>query len=158
MSDDVLAKFKENVGKEIGVSDWVEVKQDRINQFAECTGDHQWIHVNEEMAAKGPFGKTIAHGYLTLSMIPALQSSMKGGTRSVPEGLKVIMGVNYGLNKVRLINPVVVDSKIRTRAVLTDVVEKGNGRYLMTTTHTIEIDGQEKPACIAETLSMIMTA
>jgi len=146
-----LEKIKERIGDEMFVTDWVEIDQDRINKFADCTGDHQWIHVDEEKAKSGPFGKTIAHGYLTLSLIPMFSGA--GGV--VPEGLK--MAINYGANKIRFINPIPVDSKVRDRAVLSNVEEKGGGRILMTTTHTIEIEGQEKPACVAETLSMFFT-
>jgi len=146
-----LEKIKERIGDEMFVTNWVEIDQERINKFADCTGDHQWIHVDEEKAKSGPFGKTIAHGYLTLSLIPMFSGA--GGV--VPEGLK--MAINYGANKVRFINPIPVDSKVRDRAVLSNVEEKGGGRILMTTTHTIEIEGQEKPACVAETLSMFFT-
>jgi acyl dehydratase len=146
-----LDKIKALVGQEVGLSDWFEVDQDRINKFAEATEDFQWIHVDKEMAAKGPFGTPIAHGYLTVSLLSHLS-----GCINIPyEGLNVQMAVNYGLNKVRLINPVTVNSKIRTRVVLQDVVEKGEGRILMTYAHTVEIEGQEKPACVAENLAML---
>jgi len=149
--DSALDKIKGYIGKEIGVSDYIEIDQDRINKFAEATDDYQWIHVDEEKAAQGPFGKTIAHGFLTVSMIPYLS-----GCINLPmEGMNITMAVNYGLNKVRLLNPVAVDSKIRTRVVLQDVVEKDPGRILMTYGHTIEIEGQEKPACVAESLAML---
>jgi acyl dehydratase len=153
MAMEVLAleKIKERVGKEIGVSDWIQIDQKRINDFADCTEDHQWIHVDEEAAASGPFGKTIAHGYLTVSLLPFFSS----GISLVPEG--TMMAINYGLNKLRFVNPVEVNSKIRDRIVLSNVEEKGGGRVLMTTTHTIEIEGKEKPACIAETLTMFFT-
>ena len=120
-------------------------------QFAEATEDYQWIHVDKEKAEQGPFGAPIAHGFLTVSLISYLSSCI-----NMPyEGLNILMAVNYGLNKVRLLNPVPVNSKIRTRVVLQDVVEKDPGRILMTYAHTIEIEGQEKPACIAETLAML---
>lgn len=143
-----LEEIKKRIGQEIALSDWVEIDQDRINKFADCTNDHQWIHVDLEKAAAGPFGKPIAHGFLSLSLIPGLQG--EGGI--VPEGIK--MAVNYGLNKVRFINPVQVDSKVRSRAVLSNIEEKSGGRLLMTTTITLEIEGQEKPAYIAETLAL----
>jgi len=143
--------MSESVGKELGVSDWLEIDQERIDDFAKCTLDYQWIHIDKEKAAKGPFGTTIAHGYLTLSLLPYLGQGI--GIR--PEGVNITMGVNYGLNKFRLINPVAVGSKIRTRVVLKEVAEKGPGRILMTTENTIEIEGQDKPACVAETLSML---
>lgn len=146
-----LDKLKEMIGQEIGVSEWITIDQPKINAFADCTGDHQWIHVNVEMAKKGPFGGPIAHGYLTLSLMPLFSSSLK----YLPAGIK--MAVNYGLNKVRFINPLPVDSRIRSKAVLTNIEEKGGGKILMTVTHTVEIDGKDKPACVAETLSMFFT-
>ncbi|MFP4477536.1 MAG: MaoC family dehydratase [Desulfatibacillaceae bacterium] len=143
-----LEKIRENVGREMGVSDWVVIDQDRINRFADCTGDHQWIHVDEEAAAKGPFGRTIAHGYLVLSLL-----SMFGADHGmVPEG--TVMAINYGLNKVRFINPVPVDSRIRDHMVLAAIEEKEGDRVLFTTNHTIELEGADKPACVAESLAM----
>lgn len=136
----------DHVGEETGVSDWVLIDQDRVNMFAEATGDHQWIHVDVEKATE-LMGGPIAHGYLTLSLIPMLGMGMtpiKGVTR----------GINYGCNKVRFTNMVPVGSKVRMRQVLKGVEEKGGG-LLMTNTCTIEIEGQERPACIAETLSVI---
>ncbi len=150
MSELVSAeKLKKMIGQENGVSNWVLIDQDRINRFADATEDHQWIHVDIEKAKKGPFGAPIGHGFLTLSLIPIFSKSAK----YLPEGLK--MGINYGLNKVRFISPVPVGSQVRSRMVISAMEEKGPGRILMTTTHTIEIKGQEKPACIAEALSML---
>ena len=146
-----LETIKERIGDEIGVSDWIQINQDRINDFADCTEDHQWIHVDEEAAAGGPFGKTIAHGYLTVALFPFFSS----GIAVIPEG--TMMAINYGMNKLRFINPVGVGSKIRDKISLTNVEEKPGGRILMTTTHTVEIEGENKPACIAETLSMFFT-
>jgi acyl dehydratase len=146
-----IEKIKERIGEEIGTSDWVEINQSRINAFADCTGDHQWIHVDEEAAKSGPFGKTIAHGYLTVSLIPMFSA----GISVVPEG--TMMAINYGMNKLRFVNPVQVDSKVRDKVSLTNVEEKGGGRVLVTTTHTVEIEGEEKPAYIAETLTMFFT-
>jgi len=146
-----LAKIIERIGQEIGKSEWVQINQEKINQFAESTGDHQWIHVDEEKAAAGPFGKTIGHGFLTISMIPKLSENAS----LVPEG--TLMAINYGLNKVRLLNPVTVGSKIRDTIVMGSVTEKSGGRILVSTTHTIEIEGQEKPACVAESLTMFFT-
>ncbi|MBF0468811.1 MAG: MaoC family dehydratase [Desulfamplus sp.] len=131
------------------MSDWKEITQKQIDQFAEATGDHQWIHVDAKRAARGPFGKTIAHGFLTLSCISYF--SFQGTL--VPEGSKMI--TNYGLNRVRFINPVSVGSRIRDRIVLLDVKEQKEGRILVTTTHTIEIEGETKPACVAEFIAMI---
>jgi acyl dehydratase len=146
-----VAKMLERVGDELGVTEWFQMDQERINKFAECTEDHQWIHVDEEMAAKGPFGQTIAHGYLTISLLPYFSADYA----LLPEG--TMMAINYGINKLRLVNPVKSDARIRDRIVLSEVVEKKGGRILVATTHTIEIEGEEKPAMIAEVLSMFFT-
>ncbi len=137
-------------GKEVGVSDWVEVGQDRINMFADCTEDHQFIHIDEEKAKATPFGGTIAHGLLTLSLLPKLSS----GTTLGLEG--TVMGINYGFDKVRFLNPVRAGSKVRGRHVLQDAVEKQPGRWLLTYNVTVEIDGIDKPALIATSLVMIV--
>lgn len=137
-------------GKEVGVSDWVEVDQDRINNFADCTEDHQFIHIDEEAAAKTPFGGTIAHGLLTLSLLPKLSY----GTTLGLEG--TVMGINYGFDKVRFLNPVRAGSKVRGRHTLTDAVEKQPGRWLLTYNVVVEIDGIETPALIATSLVMIV--
>jgi acyl dehydratase len=135
-------------GQEIGVSDWVEITQERINQFAEATGDHQWIHVDVERAKKEmPGGKTIAHGYLTLSLIPWLTGGMlriDGVTR----------GINYGSDKVRFTNMVRVGKRVRLRQTLIGVEPKSGGIQLKNQC-TIEIEGEEKPACTAETISVV---
>lgn len=146
-----VEKIKERIGSELGVTDWFQMDQERIDRFADCTNDHQWIHVDREKAAKGPFGQTIAHGYLTISLLPHFSA----GISVVPEG--TMMAINYGMNKLRLVNPVKSKARIRDRIVLTDVVEKEGGRILVTTTHTIEIEGEEKPAVVAEVLSMFFT-
>src|ERR1700750_2131114 len=136
------------VGQEIGVSDWLEITQGRINQLADATGDHQWIHVNVEMAKQMmPGGKTIAHGYLTLSLIPGLT----GGMLQI-EG--VTRGINYGSNKVRFTNMVPVGSKVRARQKLLGVEPRGGGMQL-TSEVTIEIDGEQRPACVAETIGIV---
>lgn len=138
--------LKNHVGEETGVSDWLEITQDRVNLFADATGDHQWIHVDVEKATE-LMGGPIAHGYLTLSLIPHLGAGMrpiKGVTR----------GINYGANKVRFTNMVPVGSKVRMRQKLLSVEEKAGG-LLMTNECTIEIEGQQRPACVAETLSII---
>lgn len=151
MSDasQAVNEMKKLLGTEIYLSDWKKVSQKQIDQFAECTGDDQWIHVDIEKAAKGPFGKTIAHGFLTLSHLPFF--SYKTPVKFA--GAK--MSINYGLNKVRFLNPVASGARIRDRIVLSALEEKPDNRLLMTTTHTIEIEGQEKPACVAEALAMI---
>jgi acyl dehydratase len=145
----VLKDMEKLIGKEIFVSDWTQVTQEQINKFADSTKDHQWIHVDVEKAAKGPFGKTIAHGFLTLSHLPffSYQVPLKF------EGAK--MSINYGLDKVRFINPVISGAKIRDRIVMFALEEKSGDRILMTQTHTIEIEGQDKPACVAQALAMI---
>jgi acyl dehydratase len=147
-----LATIGDFVGRELGVSDWITVDQERINEFADCTGDHQWIHVDVERATReSPFGTTIAHGYLTLSLLPAMQFSV--GT--LPGGVKA--GLNYGADKIRFINPVKAGARIRDHITLVGAEDKGGGRVLMTTRHTVEIEGEEKPALVADTLAMLLT-
>ena len=143
-------KLVDYVGQEIGSSDWFEVDQDRINMFADATLDHQFIHIDSEKATP-LFGSTIAHGFLSLSLVPHLTSQAV----LAPENLKMVF--NYGLDKVRFINPVNVGSKVRTHSKCVSVDDKGDGRYLMKTEVTMEIEGVEKPAYIAETLSMFVT-
>ncbi len=138
------------IGQDLGVSDWITVEQDRVNQFADVTEDHQFIHVNEAAAKMTPFGGTIAHGFLTLSLLSKF--SEQAGV--VLEG--VFMGVNYGFEKVRFINPVRVGSRVRGQFTLKDVVEKKPGQFLLTYTVTVEIDGVDKPALIADWLGMQM--
>jgi acyl dehydratase len=135
-------------GQELGVSDWVTIDQDRIDKFADATGDHQWIHVDIERAKKEmPGGKTIAHGFLTLSLIPWLA----GGFLKI-DG--VTRGINYGSNKVRFTNTVPVDSRVRARSKLLSVEPRGGGMQL-TSEITIEIEGEKRPACIAETIGIV---
>ncbi len=137
------------VGQEIGVSDWVEVSQERIDQFAEATGDHQWIHVDVERAKKDmPDGKTIAHGFLTLSLIPMLN-------HQISHINNVRNGINYGCNKVRFTSPVKAGSRVRARAKLIAADAMANGGLRLTNQVTIEIEGQERPACVAETMSIV---
>ena len=143
-------KLIDYVGQEIGSSDWFEVDQDRIDMFADATLDHQFIHIDSEKATP-LFGSTIAHGFLSLSLVPHLTSQAV----LAPENLKMVF--NYGLDKVRFINPVNVGSKVRTHSKCVSVDDKGDGRYLMKTEVTMEIEGVEKPAYIAETLSMFVT-
>ena len=137
------------VGKEVGLTDWIEVDQERINQFADATGDHQYIHLDAERAAQTPFGTTIAHGFLTLSLLSML-SGMGGGLKLE----NTVMGINYGLDKVRFLNPVKSGAKIRARFVLASAEEKKPGNYLLKHNVTVEIDGEDKPALIAEWLGM----
>ncbi|NQY41355.1 MAG: MaoC family dehydratase [Henriciella sp.] len=140
------ADLESLVGETLPPSDWFEVDQSRINTFADATGDHQWIHVNEEMAGK-MFGSTIAHGYLTLSLIP-----MFGPQVLRVEG--VSRGINYGANKVRFTNMVPVNSKLRLVQTVKEVNEKAGGKQMISEC-TIEIEGQERPACVAETISVL---
>jgi acyl dehydratase len=146
-----IEEMEKELGKELGVTEWLTIDQERINQFADCTMDHQWIHIDEENAAKGPFGKTIAHGFLTLSLL----SYFSEKNTIVPENCT--MAINYGLNKVRNLNPVTVGSRVRDRISFTHMEQKPAG-LLVTTTHTIEIEGQEKPALFAEFLSLFYTS
>ncbi|MNJ32407.1 putative enoyl-CoA hydratase 1 [compost metagenome] len=143
-----VAELSQYVGKELGCSEWLTIDQARINLFAEATGDFQFIHVDPEKAAKTPFGSTIAHGFLTLSLIPKLMEDIL----VLPEGLKMV--VNYGLDSVRFIQPVKVDSKVRLKVDLSEAFEKKPGQWLLKFTATLEIEGQEKPAYIAEPLTL----
>ena len=138
------------VGQEVGVSDWTEVTQERVNQFAEATGDHQWIHVDVERATR-EIGGPIAHGYLTLSLIPYLASQIlkvQGVTR----------GVNYGSNKVRFTGPVRVGRRVRLRQKLLSATEARGGGLQLVNQCTVEIEGEDRPACVAETVSVIYSA
>jgi acyl dehydratase len=136
------------VGEELGTSDWVTVDQERVDRFAEATGDHQWIHVDVERAKTGPFGGTIAHGYLTLSLVPWLGSQVFA--LETP-GAKL----NYGVNKVRFPHPVPVGSRIRATVSVADVAELPAGKQL-TLRYVIEIEGVDKPACVAETVVLLL--
>ena len=136
------------VGKETGVSDWFLIDQERINEFADVTKDHQYIHIDPEAAAKTPFGTTIAHGFLSLSML----SHLAGGAIVGVDG--AVMGINYGFDKVRFLSPVKVDSKIRARVVLAEVTEKPGNRILLKNSITVEIEGEKHPALIADWLTM----
>ena len=142
--------LKDYIGTEFERSDWLEVDQDRINQFADSTLDYQFIHVDSEKATP-LFGSTIAHGFLSLSLTAGLKA---GGIE--PENMT--MAFNYGLDRVRFLTPVNVGSKVRTKAKLLSVDEKEDGRYLVKNEVTMEIEGQEKPAFIAEALTMFVTA
>jgi acyl dehydratase len=141
-------EIDEAAGKEIGTSAWVEIDQDRVDKFADATGDHQWIHVDEEKSKNGPFGGTIAHGYLTVSLIPWLGSLV---FQIDTPGAKL----NYGLNKVRFPNPVPVGSRVRAAVTIGEVTDVSAGKQL-TMKWVIEIEGQEKPACVAETVVLLL--
>lgn len=144
-----VAELKELIGQETGLSEWLEITQERVNQFADATGDHQYIHVDPERAKTTFFGGTVAHGYLTLSLIPYLGSLRASGVKMSLGGR---MGVNYGLNRVRFIAPVRVGKRIRMRTKLLAVEEIGDRAVQTTSEQTIEIEGEEKPACVAETI------
>jgi acyl dehydratase len=145
--------LNERIGKELGVSEWVRIDQGRINAFAECTGDHQWIHVDVERTKReSPFGGPIAHGYLTLSMVASL--AMEVGI--LPKDAAA--GLNYGLDKVRFLAPVTVGSRVRLRVVLTGTEPREAGQVIMKTQNTLEVEGSDKPALIAETLALIIPA
>lgn len=137
-----------HVGKEIGVSEWLEITQDRVNKFAEATGDHQWIHVDVERAKAGPFGAPIAHGFLTLSLIPKFFDSAL-------HIADVRMGVNYGLNRVRFIGPVPVGSRLRASLTLLKAEPIENQGLQLTWEVTTEREGAAKPVCIAESIARL---
>jgi acyl dehydratase len=137
------------IGQEVGVSDWVEVTQERVNQFADATGDHQWIHVDVERANR-EMGGPIAHGYLTLSLIPYLSAHLMRITG-------VTRGINYGSDKVRFTNMVRVGKRVRMRQKVLDVQPKSGGMQIKNEC-TIEIEGEERPACVAETISVVYGA
>ena len=142
----LLDDLQSKIDTELGVSDWFQITQDRIEAFADATEDHQWIHVNEEKAAAGPYGTTIAHGYLTLSLLPALAPGL--------ELDNVRMGVNYGVDRVRFITPVPSGSRIRMRSVLKEAKEVTGGVPIMAEV-TVELEGSDKPAAVAEALTRL---
>ncbi|MGA5300249.1 MaoC family dehydratase [Nucisporomicrobium flavum] len=139
---DGLPALTELAGRDLGHSDWLEITQDRVDRFADATGDHQWIHVDPERASSGPFGGTIAHGYLTLSLVIPLFTALL-------EVRGVGMSINYGLEKVRFPNPVRVGSKVRLAATVAEVTSVSGGGVQMVLDFTVEIEGQAKPACVA---------
>jgi acyl dehydratase len=143
-----FAELEQHVGQEIGHSEWVKIDQDRVNKFAEATGDHQWIHLDVERAKRElPTKGTIAHGYLTVSLIPMLGAQIMrvdGATR----------GINYGSNKVRFTNMVPVGARVRAKLKLLGVDDKSGGKQI-TSEYTIEIEGQDRPACVAETIGIV---
>jgi acyl dehydratase len=139
-------------GKELPPSEWMEITQERVDQFAEATNDFQFIHVDPEKAAQTPFGGPVAHGFLSLSLLSYLNAQ----TAIVPENL--VMGINYGSDKVRYLMPVRVGKRIRSRQTVLEVTEKKPGQWLMKTAVTVEIEGEETPALVAEILSMLVVA
>lgn len=138
------------VGQEMEPSSWLEITQDRVNQFADATDDHQFIHVDADKAARTPFGGTIAHGFLTLSLIPFLTAE------TAPNFEGLVMGINYGSDKVRFLQPVPVGSRVRARQKYLEVTEKHPGQWLVKALVTVEIEHQKKPALMAETLSIFV--
>jgi len=151
MRELTMSKMKDRQGSELGVSDWMLVDQQRIDEFADCTGDRQWIHVDVERAKReSPFGGPVAHGYLTLSLIGPL--SLNVGV--VPSDAAA--GFNYGLDKVRFLAPVPAGGRVRLRVVLENVEEKNNGQLLVRTKNTVEIENSDKPALIAEALALLV--
>ncbi|SNS24322.1 Acyl dehydratase [Rhodococcoides kyotonense] len=143
-------QLKSAVGEDLGSSDWFQITQERVNTFADATGDHQWIHVDVERAQKeSPFGAPVAHGYLSLSLLPLLNTEIYS-----IENVK--LGINYGSNKVRFINPVKVGSHVRLQSTLTSVDDVSGGAVQIVTTQTLEIEGVDKPALVAETITRIV--
>lgn len=150
MSAYTLDTLRDFVGRELGVSGWVTVDQDRIDRFAEVTGDRQWIHVDAERARReSPHGTTIAHGLLTLSLLPALRAEVG----VVPDGVARV--VNYGYDRIRFLSPVRSGARIRARVTLSAVEEKGEG-ILLRTTNTVEIEGEDRPALVADALTLLL--
>jgi acyl dehydratase len=145
---DDLAALPDLAGEDLGTSDWLEVDQDRVNLFADATGDHQWIHVDVERATAGPFGGTIVHGYLTLSLLVLLGAQV---FRLETPGARL----NYGLNKVRFPAPLLVGSRIRSHVTLAGVSTLPTGTQV-TLRHTVEIEGHDKPACVAESVVLLL--
>ncbi len=143
-SDEIAAA----VGEDLGTSEWLEIDQERVNAFADATGDHQWIHVDVERAEEGPFGGTIAHGYLTLSLIPQFTPQI---FRLDTPGAKL----NYGVNKVRFPNPVKVGSRVRATASIADTSDVPAGKQ-MVARYVLEIENEDKPACVAETVVLLL--
>jgi acyl dehydratase len=145
-----VEKLEDHVDQQLGTSEWVVIDQDRINSFADVTLDHQFIHVDTEKAKATPFGTTIAHGYLSLSLV----SHFLGECGIMPQG--TVMAINYGSDKVRFLQPVAVDSKVRGHGKLLEVSEKSPGQYLVKIGVSVEIEGHAKPALVAEVLSMFV--
>ncbi len=151
MTEITLANVANFVGQSLGESDWIDVDQPRIDQFAECTGDRQWIHVDTERARKeSPFGDTIAHGYLSLSLVAAL--AMKLGL--APKDASAV--INYGLDKVRFITPVKAGERVRLQLALVGIEPKENGQFLIKSKATLEIENKDSPALVAESLALII--
>ncbi len=138
------------IGTKFEPGEWIEIGQDRINTFADCTEDHQFIHIDEEAAKNTPFGGTIAHGFLTLSLL----SKMAEGNGIVPEN--IVMGINYGFDKVRFLAPVRAGKRVRALSEITNIQQKDDNRFLTTQSITVEIEGEETPALVCEWLTMVV--
>jgi acyl dehydratase len=148
-----ISQLGERIGQELGVSDWVTIDQSRIDKFAACTGDHQWIHVDVERAEReSPYGGAVAHGYLTLAMVAPL--AMQIGV--LPKDATA--GLNYGVDKARFLAPVPAGARVRLRVVLTGVEPKDGGQAIMKTRNTLEVEGSDKPALVAEALAYLIPA
>jgi len=147
-----IEDYRGMIGESIGVSDWIKIDQDRVDGFAQVTDDHQYIHVDPVKAADTPFGGTIAHGYLTLSLLS------KFGSETLPSIKGAVMGINYGLNKVRFLMPVKVGQSIRAKFTLKNIEERGEKQILSTVGVVIEIENEDTPACIAESLGLTVFA
>ncbi|MFP3395489.1 MaoC family dehydratase [Brevibacterium sp. H602] len=145
---DGIDEIESLIGQELGSSEWMTMDQDAISAFADVTGDHQWIHVDEARAAEGPYGATIVHGFFTLSLIPKFSTEV-----FTIEGVSI--RVNYGLNKVRFLQPVVVGSRLRGTISVKKVIRGDKGTQVILE-HTIEIDGQDRPACVAEVVTLLV--
>jgi acyl dehydratase len=153
VSDLTLSGLSERIGRELGISDWVAIDQERIDAFASCTGDHQWIHVDVERARReSPFHGPIAHGYLTLAMVAPLAMQIGVIPRDAAAGL------NYGIDKVRFLAPVPAGARVRLRVVLVGVEPREGGQMIMKTQNMLEVEGSKKPALVAETLALLIPA
>jgi acyl dehydratase len=148
----VVESLRARVGTEISLSDWLTIDQARIDGFAEVTGDHQWIHVDRERSAAGPFGTTIAHGFLTLSLLPLLSDQ---AYLALPG---VLGGLNYGIDKLRFLTPVKCGDRVRERVKMLAVEDRGPGRTLITNEVTMELEGAARPALVATSLVMVLSA
>ena len=153
MGEHTISQLGERIGQELGVSEWVTIDQSRIDKFAACTGDHQWIHVDVERAEReSPYGGAVAHGYLTLAMVAPL--AMQVGILPIDAAA----GLNYGVDKARFLAPVRAGARVRLRVVLTGVEPKDGGQAIMKTRNTLEVEGSDKPALVAEALAYLIPA
>jgi acyl dehydratase len=153
VGEHTISQLGERIGQELGVSEWVTIDQSRIDKFAACTGDHQWIHVDVERAEReSPYGGAVAHGYLTLAMVAPL--AMQVGILPIDAAA----GLNYGVDKARFLAPVRAGARVRLRVVLTGVEPKDGGQAIMKTRNTLEVEGSDKPALVAEALAYLIPA